>query len=329
MVKLNRKLRLPAFSGRQGIANSLSHRLTFRMQQSSNSTLILENDRIRAAVDPTFGGRVVSLTDMRTGRQWLVEGAPHGSSGGEAVYGAREACGWDECFPTVAPCRHESWPGVLRDHGELWGRTWQARPEEGSIAAWYESNRFKFSRSIGLNRNELEACYSVTNLDRVPFAYVWSQHCLLAVNTSDRIRLDGIVKPVVADGVLKGRMLRQQPFDWPKVPEIGLDLTKIMDSDAELALKIHASAEDRPSAAVHDGRGGISFSWSGVEVPAIGMWLNYGGWQQECPVHHIAIEPTTAPSDSLASAEAIGRSRILEPGQTHSWRIVIALFQQV
>ena len=322
-------MRSPAFSGRQGIANPLSHQSTFRMQRSLGSTLTLENDRIRATMLPSFGGRIVSLTDRRTGRQWLVEGEPHGSSGGDAIYGAREACGWDECFPTVAPCRHIGWPGVLRDHGELWGRAWQARPEEGSIAAWYESDRFRFSRSIGLKRNELVACYSVTNLDRVPFAYVWSQHCLLAVNTSDRIRLDGIVNPVVRDGVLKGRMLHRQPFDWPKVPGIGSDLTRIMDSDAELALKIHAGTEDRPCATVHDGRSAISFSWSGLEVPAVGLWLNYGGWQEGCPVHHIAIEPTTANSDSLASAEAIGMARVLESGQTHSWRIVIALFQQV
>lgn len=298
------------------------------MRPTSNPTLTLENDLIRATVDPSFGGRIVSLRDIRTGRQWLVEGLPHGSSGEKAIYGAREARGWDECFPTVAPCRHESWPGVLRDHGELWGRAWQARPEEDVIAACYESDRFRFSRRIGLNRHELEACYSVTNLDRAPFAYMWSQHCLLAVNTSDRIRLDGVANPVVTDGVLKGRMLRRQPFDWPNVPEIGFDLTKVLDSDAELALKIHASVGDRPSATVHDGRSAISFSWSGVEVPAVGLWLNYGGWKKGSPVHHIAIEPTTALSDSLESAEATGGARILEPGQTHSWRIVIALFQQ-
>ena len=298
------------------------------MRQPSHPNLTLENDRIRASVVPSFGGRVVSLKDMRTGRQWLIEGAPHGDSGGEAIYGAREARGWDECFPTVAPCRHESWPGVLRDHGELWGRTWQARPEEGSIAAWYESDRFRFSRRIALNRNQLQARYSVTNLDRVPFAYMWSQHCLLAVSTSDRIQLDGIANPVVADGVLKRSMLRRQPFDWPKVPDSGIDLAKVMDSNAELALKIHASAKDRPCATVHDGRSAISFSWSGLEVPAVGLWLNYGGWQEGCPVHHIAIEPTTAPSDSLTSAEANGGARILEPGQTHTWHIAIALFQQ-
>ena len=297
------------------------------MRPSSNPTLTLENDRVRASVVPSFGGRVVSLKDMKTGRQWLVEGAPEGDSGNEAVYGAREACGWDECFPTVAPCRHHSWPGVLRDHGELWGRAWQACREDGSINAWYECERFSFSRRIQLNGNGLEVSYSVSNLGRVPFAYIWSQHCLLAVNKSDRIRLDGIGSPVLTDGVLKRRMLGRQQFDWPEVPEIGFDLTKIMGADAELALKTHASAEDRPSATVHDGRSAISFSWTGLEVSAVGLWLNYGGWPQGGPVHHIAVEPTTARSDSLASAEDQGEARILEPGQTHGWRIGIALFQ--
>lgn len=297
------------------------------MQQSSNPTLTLKNDRISVSVAPRFGGRVVSLKDMKTGRQWLIEGDPVGNTGNEAVYGALEARGWDECFPTVAPCRHDSWPGVLRDHGELWGRPWQALREDGSITAWHECERFSFSRRIQLNGNELEVSYSVTNPGRVPFAYIWSQHCLLAVNPSDRIRLDGIASPVVTDGVLKHRMIRRQQFDWPEVAEIGLDLTKIMDSDTELALKIHASAEDRPSATVHGGRSAISFSWAGPEVPTVGLWLNYGGWPQGGPVHHIAVEPTTAGSDSLASAEGRGEARLLEPGQTHSWRIGIALLQ--
>lgn len=297
------------------------------MRQSSDSTLILENDRVSVSVVPSFGGRVVSLKDLKTGRQWLVEGTPDGDAGNEAVYGASEARGWDECFPTVARCRHDSWPDVLRDHGELWGRPWQARREDGSIIAWHECERFSFSRRIQLNGNELEVSYSVSNLGRVPFAYIWSQHCLLAVNTSDRLRLDGIANPVVTDGVLKCRMLRRQRFDWPEVPEIGLDLTKIMDSDTELALKIHASAEDRPSATVHDGRSAISFNWTGPDVQTVGLWLNYGGWPQGGPVHHIAVEPTTARSDSLASAEERGESRLLEPGQTHNWLIGVALLQ--
>ena len=297
------------------------------MQQSPCPTLTLENDRISASVAPAFGGRVVALRDMKTGRQWLSDGPPGGDSGDGAVYAAREARGWDECFPTVAPCRHDSWPGALRDHGVLWGRAWRAHHDDGSITAWHETDRFSFRRRIQLKGNELEASYSVSNRDCVPFAYLWSQHCLLAVGTSDRIRLEGISNPVLTDGVLKRRMLQRQRLGWPKDQKIGLDLTSVMDSEAELALKIHADAEDRACATVHDGHSAIRFSWSGLDMPAVGLWLNYGGWPQEDPVHHIAIEPTTAHSDSLASAEDTGEVRTLEPGQTHNWRIGIALFR--
>ena len=74
---------------------------------------------------PELGGKIYSLKDLRTRREWLWQNprlafkhVQHDRSNiAEADTG-----GWDEYFPTVAACNYPShpWAGAaLRDHGEL------------------------------------------------------------------------------------------------------------------------------------------------------------------------------------------------------------------
>ena len=75
------------------------------------ATLELGNDRLGLTVCPALGGRVLSLVDRWTGREWLVQGEPPdmGQDGSAAAWTRRDALfsgavafGWDECLPTVA-----------------------------------------------------------------------------------------------------------------------------------------------------------------------------------------------------------------------------------
>jgi galactose mutarotase-like enzyme len=58
-------------------------------------------------------------------------------------------------------------------------------------------------------------------------------------------------------------------------------------------------------------------------TPYLGLWRCYGGWpngsgpKQNC----VALEPTTAPVDSLAKSGPWLRT--LEPGQSFSWPMSI------
>lgn len=77
---------------------------------------------------PALGGKLTSLRDERTGREWLwrnprirYQRVPHGSSYVQYA----DTGGWDECFPSVSQCEYPSapWKGAMvQDHGELWSQ---------------------------------------------------------------------------------------------------------------------------------------------------------------------------------------------------------------
>ena len=271
--------------------------------------ITLGNDHITLTLAPEFGARVTALTDRASGRQWLVPG----DCTGGATYLGDQARGWDECFPTVAPCDHPAWGGPLRDHGELWGRSWRISGDSARCTATYDDRRFAFSRSLHLTGATVVADYKVTNRGDCVLPYLWSQHALLATTPADRIVLHG-VSAIRAQG---------QPVDWPN--HRARDLSAVGTADDGFALKLYGEAQNASRAEVSGRDAGIRFDWSGHDVPAFGLWLDYGGWPAGKPVHQVALEPTTAAADDLAQAEVMGRARQLAPGQSHVWSVRITL----
>jgi hypothetical protein len=270
--------------------------------------ITLDNSRIALTLDPGFGARVMSLTDLASGRQWLV---PGDCLGGDSYLGD-QARGWDECFPTVGTCSHPAW-GDLRDHGLLWGLAWTVTGGRDTCTATFDDPRFTFSRSLRLQDATPTADYRLTNKRTIPLPYLWSQHALLATTPADRITLHGMAA-MRAGG---------QPFTWPD--HRARDLSAIGTGEEGFALKAYADTPGAASAEVTGPTGGIRFDWIGADVPAFGLWLDYGGWPAGAPVHQVALEPATAPADDLAQAERMGRARTVTRGETHIWSVRISM----
>ena len=62
---------------------------------------------IEVTLEPSLGGKISSLRDARTQREWLwrhprypYKKVPHGSS----YIAYADTGGWDECFPSVSQC---------------------------------------------------------------------------------------------------------------------------------------------------------------------------------------------------------------------------------
>ena len=257
-------------------------------------TRTLSTDVLTLDYAPEFGARVTALVDRRTGRDWLVGGAMRGEVSDRAVYLGEEARGWDECFPTVAPCTHPAWGG-MRDHGALWGRPWQ---DDGRGAAWFETEGYRFARTLVPEGAAVHCRYELANTGAAPMLWMWSQHCLLDARPGERLVLEGV-----------------GAFDAADVPRaVARDGT---------VLKTYAPVHGQVSVGLTGPEGGIRFEWDAEETGFLGLWLDFGGWPETDPVHQLALEPTTAPADHLAAAG--DAAALLRPGETQGWTVTLRL----
>lgn len=272
--------------------------------------LVVENADVRLELAPDWGARVVSLVDKRSGRDWLVKGPCAGDAGEGAVYAFDQARGWDECFPTVAPCSGAAygWPRDLRDHGDLWGRPWTCQSADNGVTSTYTGDRFEFSRQISLDGDVIFGRYQVENTGTAPFGYLYSQHMLLNLRPGETISCAGVSAFHRSGG--------NTDIAWPDP-----DLHPVRDQDAGIAAKLYAPVTSQVSVTAGGYAGSLRLQWEPSDAQALGLWLDYGGWPDGAPMHQVAIEPTTAAADSLAEADPVW----LAPGETQAWQVTITL----
>ncbi len=290
--------------------------------------IAIESNAVRVEIDPAFGARVLSLIDRRSGRDWIAKGPQSTQIGEEAIYLANEAVGWDECFPTVAPWDATGTPlgRHLRDHGDLWGRPWTVDAQSpDSLTTSWSDGAFRFERRLSLSGATLTAAYTVGNLGARPLPFMWALHGLLAVTSDDSIELPAINHVAASYIARKGETIVAPTVAWPHaaMPVGTLDI--VQPASSHFAAKLYAS--DIPAARVGIGgrNGSIDIAWDGSELRHLGLWLNFGGWPEPGDVHHVALEPTTAPVDHLGQAIEQGTAITLAPGALSRWSVRLTL----
>lgn len=294
------------------------------------SVLAIESDAVRVEIDPAYGARVLSLVDRRSGRDWLAKGPQSTQTGEDAVYLSDEAVGWDECFPTVSPwdASATALGRPLRDHGDLWGRPWAVDAHAAdSLTTSRAAGAFQFSRRLSLRGAALTADYAVANTGADALPFMWALHGLLAVTPADRIELDGVESVAASYIAQDGTTLVAPRLPWPGPGgDIGgAPLDTVRGPEARFAAKLYASDIPAARAAVGGSNGWLDLAWDDTALRHLGLWLNYGGWPAPGEVHHLALEPTTAPVDHLGQALAGGSAMILAPGTTSRWRVTMTL----
>lgn len=265
--------------------------------------------RLRASVEPERGGKIDSLVDVH-GYEWLappIDRRPPPARPG-ARFVEADMCGWDECAPTVTPCRLPD-GRELPDHGDLWDVAW--RPDE-SGDGWRAVGRslpYTLRRWIEPTADGLGVHYAVrTDEEGLPF--LWAAHPQLRAPAGSRVLLD-------ADTVVDALADREPRLVWADVDAI--------DSVPEGGCrKIYAEPTEPVStvAVVVPGHGTLELSWDGSVVPYLGVWFDRGAFARE-PV--IAPEPSTGFFDSAAYALASGRVPRLVAGEELCWSITVRL----
>jgi len=298
---------------------------------------------------PQFGGKISSIRVR--GRELLQQPiGPIEQRTRTMAFDESDASGWDECLPSVAACSapYAGSETQIPDHGDIWriaaeprvegpGSRGQVSADAASVVWECFSLPLRLKRELALEATEMgwriTANYKLTNTGKVHAPWSWAAHPLFAVELGDRVILPHSIRALRLEGS-GGRRLGESGnrVAWPAARLAhggGTDLDVVQDAQSEIGDKLFAgplnSAEnwaalERPSAGVR-----IRVGFDPEATPYLGLWLCYGGWperpgaKQNC----VALEPATAPVDSLAIEGPW--SRLLEPGESVDWAMTVDL----
>jgi galactose mutarotase-like enzyme len=269
---------------------ALTNNLTVRREQGFDA-YVLSNHELEIAVVPELGARIISLKNLRTGREWMYH--PPGdlklfrNRAGDD-FSLSPLVGLDECLPTIAPC---VWRGRnLPDHGEAWSAEWQVDAnawQEGALktSVRLEISPFDFTRTIELDEAGVRLSYELSNRSSASEHFLWALHPLLSLQPGDRL-----VLPASTRALLNGN-------GWVDAVDSALPKNNCS--------KLVAGPLTDACGGIHNAKTGeqLDFEWNAAENNALGLWLTRGGWHGH---HHFAIEPTNAGADTLSAA--VGRN---------------------
>ncbi len=284
---------------------TLGHSFSVRQQQGFE-VYVLNNEEVEIAVVPELGAKIISLKNLRTGREWMwhpPDGLKLFKNHPGADFSRSPLVGADECLPTIMPC---SWQGRdLPDHGEVWSAPWKvdsAAWENGILKTFVrlKISPFEFERTIELVENEIRVGYQLNNLSARDEAFVWAIHPLLRLQAGDQLEL-----PTTTRTLLNGATWVDAVVS--AIPE-------------EKSAKIFAAPVSEGLAAISNQATGdrLEFAWNPAENNTLGLWLTRGGWHGH---HHFALEPTNADTDVLTLAAEQNRCGVVAASDFATWQI--------
>lgn len=287
-----------------GLSNQLSVR-----QEQGFEVYTLRNEAVEVTVVPELGARIISLKNLRTGREWMWH-----PLGGRRLFrnqigddfSTGPLVGWDECLPTIAPCH---WRGLeLPDHGEVWAVPWAVDPEAWEdgvlrMSVRLEISPFDFERQIELQDHEIHLSYRLRNRSAGSEPFLWAMHPLLRLQPGDELELAATTRALLPGAAW---------LDDPVAATLPGDCAKIFAAPLTegLAAIQNRATGDR-----------LEFEWSPAENHVLGIWLTQGGWHGH---RHFALEPTNSAADSLAQA-APDRCGTVRPFDSVGWQVRLRL----
>ena len=272
---------------------------------------VLQNECVEIALVPELGAKIISLVNCQTGREWMwqpVGGLKLFRNHLGDDFAASTMVGWDECFPTIAPCLHRG--RELPDHGEVWSVPWQVDRAAWQLGKLKTSvslavSPFDFERTIELCGNIIRLHYRLVNRSNEPEEFLWAMHPLVPVFPGDALELTSETCQLLGD----------QP--WLR----SLDLV----GSQPACVKTYAGPLREGRAAIVNVESGdrMIFSWDTQLNNTLGVWLTRGGWNGH---HHLALEPSNGCPDALAAASAARRCGTISAHGKVSWKVAIQIY---
>jgi galactose mutarotase-like enzyme len=299
------------------------------VSHSGFSARRLSNAFLSVDVVPELGARMVSLKNIRSGREWCwnpdesmqLFANDYGDSFAESPN-----VGFDECFPTIEACE---WQGRrLPCHGEVWSVPWKLDEqawERGIISTTVTCRQspFELNRQLSLRGNQVHLNYLLRNKGEQPEAYLWAFHPMMRVNSDDRLELPEEVRILQVEGA-RGvpENAPESDWSWPS-PFAGFELDRFeLGANESASVKGFTGKLKESAARIASQANGEYFeiSWEAEPNPFLGVWINRGAYQGFQYV--AALEPTNGQTDFLSKHHM---PRLLSAGAQCSWSITITL----
>ncbi len=304
--------------------------------------LALKTDTFAVDVLPALGGKIASI--RKNGIELLQQPLlPYALRTLTTSFEDSDASGFDECLPSVSACEIDTPSGkvAIPDHGEFWRLPCEIESQSqreihltscGTVLPLRFERRLSIeSDSPHIGADTLRIDYRIENVGQTDLHYAWSAHPLFAIDPGDRILLPPSVSEVKVEASARNRLgSKGAVHSWPNARLASggtVALDRVGNVSDDIGDKIYTSApQEGWCAIVRAGSGTpgglrVQVEFDPVLSPFLGLWLCYGGWPESRAKRQYcaAIEPCTAPVDSLATAIAGGWARTLAPRQYDVW----------
>lgn len=308
-------------------------------------SLCVHTGSIELTLIPELGGKISSLRDRRSGREWLwrhprfpYKRVPYGSS----YIAEADTGGWDECFPSVSVCSYpsEPWQGIaIQDHGELWSQIPEfeivERAETLTLRTRWQGVAlpYTFTRTVTLapNSSVIRANYEVVNNADQSINYVWSIHPLLSIEPGMVLDLPHSARFHVAGSIPQDLVSPEQTVQYPFAAP-GLNFPTLPETSAGCAIKIWSdplpAGEGWAVLSANDGE--LKMRWDVTLLPQVAVWMNFGAWAADggTPYYNLGLEPCIGAQDSLADAVTqYDLFATVSPRGSKTWWLEIELTQ--
>ncbi len=310
--------------------------------------VVLENAYLHMTVVPEVGGKVLTLTKKDTGTQFFLEPTHEYRKAGLPYYGAEygrfDPCGFEDCFPTIAPCdapinpEQAQKPNAFPEHGEVWSIPWDYHvASEGGAMYLHVTGvqlAYEFSKKIRLDGPTVHMEYRVMNLADQPFAYIWAAQPLLEAPSGSRLLLGDEVETVFLDWTTDEALGQHGDYvPWPRLksPQPINDAV-ISHSDRQESLKVYTDALTTGTCGYVRGDTGeiLRMEFAPHQIPYLGIlvWRESGaqkGRKNRSPRRAVALQPSKGRPDSLQEAYARKEHAELGAFEMAEWTLRMTL----
>lgn len=309
---------------------------TCRSVIGDHPVVLSRHGGLSVTVMPGHGARIAQITDAQ-GNDWLAStGAGELPADVPVEFSNGTRGGWDECLPSVSACTDPSRPDTeIADHGDFWAAPWAVNHLNEHcvrLVSDVPGHPLLVRKTVTLltDRESLHVEIEIRNRTGRPYQYLYSAHPLWTFEHDVSIDLAGAGQIRTAFGPYWSEPVIGA---WPHLSlrdAAPQDMSQISRRGDRSNFKVFVRWSGQAQYRIPALDSALRLRQSPGVNPWLGICVNRGAYPDASAADHwIALEPTTAPTDSLPTAVESGWARELKPAAAVRWTTQIQIVHRI